>query len=200
MTLFSSPQDLWSHRARIAIAEKGIPVEIVNVDPGSPPEDLIDLNPYHSVPTLVDRDLVLYDSRVIMEYIDERFPHPGLMPADPVARAQIRLAMQRVETDWYAAAEALDREPDRKLKVALRRVLREAVAQSADIFKIRRFFLSDEFSLVDATIAPLLWRLPHYEIELPPQAQPILRYAGAVFSRVAFRESLSPAEHEMRFS
>jgi len=109
MTLFSAPADPWSHRTRLVLAEKGIAIELVNVDPNALPEDLIDLNPYHSVPTLVDRDLVLYDSRVIIEYLDERFPHPPLMPIDPVTRAQFRVALYRVERDWYALAHDIDR-------------------------------------------------------------------------------------------
>ncbi len=200
MTLFSSPHDPWSHRVRIVLAEKGLGIEIVSVAAGSLPEDLFDLNPYHSAPTLVDRDLVLYDSRVIMEYIDERFPHPPLMPVDPLARAKTRLALFRIEHDWYPAALAIDAEPDRKLRPKLRQVLRDTILQSTDLFKVRPYFLSSEFSMVDATIAPILWRLPHYEIDLPPQAQPILKYAELVFSRPGFRESLSDAEQEMRLA
>lgn len=200
MTLFSSPTDPWSHRTRIVLAEKGIGIDIVSVEPGRFPEDLLDLNPYHSVPTLVDRDLVLYDSRVIVEYLDERFPHPPLMPVDPVSRAQFRLALYRVERDWYGLAQAIEQEPDKKQSVKHKKILRDTILQSADLFKLKPFFLSDEFSLVDASIAPILWRLPHYDIDLPPQAQPILKYANLVFSRPAFRESLSDAEQEMRLA
>jgi RNA polymerase-associated protein len=191
VTTLYCADDIWSHRARIVVAEKDIPVEVVLVDPARPPEDLIDLNPYQSLPTLVDRDLVLYDSRVIMDYVDERYPHPALMPVDPVSRAQIRLAMHRVEKDWYPVAEALEREPDRGQRAVLRRVLRDSIAQAAGLFGLRRFFLSDEFTLADATIAPVLWRLPRYEVDLPGQAQAVLRYAGQVFARPAFVTSLS---------
>ena len=176
MTLFSAPSDPWSHRTRIVLAEKGISIDIVSVEAGRFPEDLLDLNPYHSVPTLVDRDLVLYDSRVIIEYLDERFPHPPLMPVDPVTRAQFRLALYRIERDWYSLARQIDAEPDKKQTVKLKKILRDTILQSTDLFKVKPFFLSDEFSLVDATIAPILWRLPYYEIDLPPQAQPIERY------------------------
>lgn len=198
MTLFSSPQEPWSHRVRIVLGEKGLDIEIVDVAPGSLPEDLLDLNPYHSAPTLVDRDLVLYDSRVIMEYLDERFPHPPLMPVDPLSRAKTRLALYRIERDWYPAALAIDEESDRRQLPKLRQVLRDTIVQSAELFKVRPFFLSSEYSMVDATIAPILWRLPHYEIDLPPQAAPILKYAELVFSRPGFRRSLSAAEQEMR--
>ena len=200
MTLFSAPHDAWSHRTRIVLAEKGIPIEIIDVEPGRLPEDLLDLNPYHSVPTLVDRDLVLYDSRVIMEYLDERFPHPPLMPVDPVSRAQTRLTLHRLERDWYAAA-AIDAEDDPREKALRRKELRETVLQTAELFKLKPYFLSAEFSMVDATIAPILWRLPHWGIDLPaPQAQPIMRYAQLVFSRPGFRASLSAAEQGMRVS
>ncbi|MGB8327566.1 MAG: glutathione S-transferase N-terminal domain-containing protein [Steroidobacteraceae bacterium] len=197
MTLFSAPNDVWSHRTRIVLAEKGLAIEIVSVEPGRFPEDLLDLNPYHSVPTLVDRDLVLYDSRVIIEYLDERFPHPPLMPVDPVTRAHFRIALYRIERDWYGALQQIEREPDRKAAARLKKVLRDTILQSADLFKVRQFFLSDEFSLVDATIAPVLWRLPRYEIDFPaPQAQAIQRYASVVFSRPAFKLSLSEQEQE----
>jgi stringent starvation protein A len=198
MTLFSAPNDPWSHRTRIVLAEKSISIDVVSVEPGRYPEDLLDLNPYHSVPTLVDRDLVLYDSRVIIEYLDERFPHPPLMPVDPVTRAQFRLALYRIERDWYALSHQIEQEPDKKQALKLKKVLRDTILQSTDLFKVKPFFLSDEFSLVDATIAPILWRLPYYEIDLPLPAQPIMKYASLVFSRPAFRDSLSDTEQEMR--
>ncbi|MBV8784784.1 MAG: glutathione S-transferase N-terminal domain-containing protein [Gammaproteobacteria bacterium] len=198
MTLFSAPADPWSHRTRIVLAEKGISIDIVSVEAGRFPEDLLDLNPYHSVPTLVDRDLVLYDSRVIIEYLDERFPHPPLMPVDPVSRAQFRVALYRIERDWYGLARQIDQEPDKKQTVRLKKMLRDTILQSTDLFKVKPYFLSDEFSLVDATIAPILWRLPYYEIDLPPQAQAIEKYGQLLFARPAFREALSEREQEMR--
>jgi len=196
MTLFSAPSDPWSHRTRLVLAEKGIAIDLVNVDPNDLPEDLIDLNPYHSVPTLVDRDLVLYDSRVIIEYLDERFPHPPLMPIDPVTRAQFRVALYRVERDWYALAT--DIQAESKTADHSRKVLSEAISASAEVFKAKPFFLSDEFSLVDASIAPILWRLQAYGIELPMQAQPITKYMNAIFARSTFRSCLTEAERRMR--
>jgi RNA polymerase-associated protein len=198
MTLFSTPIDPWSHRTRLVLAEKGIAIELVNCDPLKLPEDLLDLNPYHSVPTLVDRDLVLYDSRVIIEYLDERFPHPPLMPVDPILRAQFRLALYRIERDWYGLAQLIDEDHDKKHVAKNRKILRDAILQSADVFKVKPFFLSDEFSLVDASVAPMLWRLRHYEIDLPPQAQALARYASTMFARPAFRASLSDVELQMR--
>ncbi len=197
MTLFSKADDVWSHRTRIVLAEKGIHVEVIDVDDGNLPEDLLDLNPYHSVPTLVDRDLVIYDSRVIMEYLDERFPHPPLMPVDPVARAQFRLALYRIERDWYGLIEQI-RNPDRKESQKARKVLRDSVLASADVFQAKPYFLSDDFSMVDATIAPVLWRLSGWEIDLGSQAPAITRYMNLVFSRPTFRHSLSRAEQDMR--
>ena len=198
MTLFSRADDVWSHRTRIVLAEKSIQVETIDVNDGNLPEDLLDLNPYHSVPTLVDRDLVLYDSRVIIEYLDERFPHPPLMPVDPVARAQFRLALFRIERDWYTLVQQINDPADRKLGLKARKILRDSVLASADVFKAKPYFLSDEFSLVDATIAPVLWRLPAWEIDLPAPAQVITRYMNLIFSRPAFRQSLSRLEQEMR--
>ena len=198
MTLYSAPTDPWSHRTRLVLAEKGIAIELVDVDMAKLPEDLLDLNPYHSVPTLVDRDLVLYDSRVIIEYLDERFPHPPLMPIDPVTRAQFRVALYRVERDWYALARDIEADPEGKVAAHSRKVLGEAISASAEVFKAKPFFLSDEFSLVDASIAPILWRLQAYQIELPLQAQPIVKYMNAIFSRPSFRSCLTHAERGMR--
>lgn len=198
MTLFSRPTDIHSHRARLVMAEKNINIEITDVPGPDLPEDLMDLNPYHSVPTLVDRDLTLYDSRVIIEYIDERFPHPPLMPVDPVTRAQFRLALFRIETDWYSLAEETDITSDGKLGTRSRKLLRESILQSAELFGARPYFLSEEFSLVDCTIAPLLWRLPVYGVDLGRDAEPIEDYMNRVFSRRSFQQSLTELEQEMR--
>jgi RNA polymerase-associated protein len=198
MTLFSKPLDPWSHRTRLVLAEKSITIDIVDVEDGNLPEDLLDLNPYTSVPTLVDRDLVLYDSRVIIEYLDERFPHPPLMPVDPVTRAQFRLALFRIEKDWYSLAADVVAAGERKPVARAVRALEESVVSSADIFAAKRFFLSDEFSLVDCTIAPILWRLPLFGIKLPSQARPINVYMDNVFSRPSFQASLTEQEQEIR--
>lgn len=199
MTLFSAPDEPQSHRARFVLAEKSVDLEVIQVVPGKYPEDLLDLNPYNSLPTLIDRDLVLYDARVIIDYIDERFPHPPLMPVDPVSRAQVRLALYRVEKDWYSLAEQLDKAADKKQAAQVRKMLQESLVSSADVFAAKRFFLSDEFSLVDASVAPLLWRLPAYGIELNGNtAQPIRRYMDGMFARRSFKESLTDAELEMR--
>ncbi len=198
MTLFSRPTDIHSHRARLVLAEKNINIEISNVAGPDLPEDLMDLNPYHTVPTLVDRDLTLYDSRVIIEYLDERFPHPPLMPVDPVTRAQFRLALFRIETDWYSIAEEAEISSDGKLGSKSRKMLRESILQSKELFGARPYFLSEEFSLVDCTIAPLLWRLPVYGIDLGPEAEPIEAYMNRVFARRSFQQSLTELEQEMR--
>jgi len=198
MTLFSRPTDIHSHRTRLVLAEKNINIEISNVAGPDLPEDLMDLNPYHTVPTLVDRDLTLYDSRVIIEYLDERFPHPPLMPVDPVTRAQFRLALFRIEKDWYAIAEEAESSSDGKLGSKSRKMLRESILQSTELFGARPYFLSEEFSLVDCTIAPLLWRLPVYGIDLGVDAEPIEAYMNRVFARRSFQQSLTELEQEMR--
>jgi len=197
MSLFSSGSCPQSHRVRVVLAEKGITVEIVEVDNQHKPEDLIDLNPYNTVPTLVDRELVLYDPRAIMEYLDERFPHPPLMPVDPVSRARTRLALYRIEHDWYDLIQALESRGEKTASKA-RKQLRDSLTSSAEVFAAKPFFLSDEFSLVDASILPILWRLQHYSIDLPRQAKPVLDYASRMFERESFQASLSEAEHEMR--
>jgi RNA polymerase-associated protein len=197
MTLFSNPSCPQSHRTRIVLAEKDITVEVINIDPNNKPEDLADLNPYNSAPTLVDRDLVLYDARVIMEYLDERFPHPPLMAVDPVSRARLRLALYHIERDWYNLLPDLAATGDKK-SMAAQQVLRESLISTVELFKAKPFFLSDEFSLVDCTIAPILWRLSSFGIELSPDARPILRYADRLFARPSFRESLSEQELELQ--
>jgi RNA polymerase-associated protein len=198
MTLFSRPTDIHSHRTRLVLAEKNINIEITSVVGPDLPEDLLDLNPYQTVPTLVDRDLTLYDSRVIIEYLDERFPHPPLMPVDPVTRAQFRLALFRIEMDWYSIAQEAETSIDGKLGTKARKMLRESILQSMELFGARPYFLSEDFSLVDCTIAPLLWRLPVYGIDLGKDAEPIEEYMDRVFARRSFQQSLTELEQEMR--
>ena len=197
MTLFSDSTDIESHRVRIVLAEKGINVEIVDVKPDDRPEDLIDLNPYNSVPTLVDRDLVLYAPQVIMEYLDERFPHPPLMPVDPVSRAQMRLMLYRIKKDWDSLLETILTGSGKEVEQA-RKSLRESLTTVAPVFDQKPFFLSDEFTLVDCTTAALLWRLPALGVELPSQAKALLEYGERMFARESFKQSLTESEREMR--
>jgi RNA polymerase-associated protein len=196
MTCFSSPIDPQCHRSRIVLAEKDITVEIYDVDMDNLPEDLLDLNPYATVPTMVDRDLVLYDARVLIEYLDERFPHPPLMPVDPVSRAKSRLGLFRIESDWYSLLPDLEHGNEKK-KIQATKALTESLVNSAEVFAAMPYFLSEEFSLLDCSIAPILWRLPFYGIELPPSAKPIADYMKRVFSRESFQKSLSEQEKDM---
>lgn len=198
MTLFSDPSCPYCHRVRIVLAEKGITVDIVNVDASDLPDEVMDFNPYGTVPTLVDRDLRLYESRIIMEYLDERFPHPPLLPIDPVARGNARLFMYRVERDWYSLLERLMRGGLGDATIAqVRKELRESLMATSPVFGARPFFMSDEFSLVDCCIAPLLWRLPAVGIELPPAAKAVTDYATRIFQWPAFQRSLTEVEREM---
>lgn len=199
MALFSDPEALSSHRARFVLAEKSIRVEIVSVDPDDTPEDLIDLNPYNTVPTLVDRELVLYGTGVITEYVDERYPHPPLMPVDPVSRARTRLALYRIEQDWYKLADGLETATGGRI-TKLRKLLRDSIAASADAFSASKYFLNDELTLVDCALVPLLWRLEKYGVELPRQAKAVNEYAERMFATEAFRRSLTELEREMRDS
>lgn len=197
MTLFSGDADVYSHRVRIVLAEKGINVDIVSVDMANLPEDLIDLNPYNKVPTLVDRELVLYDSQVIMEYLDERFPHPPLMPVDPVSRANNRLMLHRIEEDLYSQLDIVQTGGE-KAAAKAKKDIRDNLVMVSPIFEQKPYFLSDEFSLVDCALAPLLWRLAVMNITLPKQAAPLLSYAERIFARESFQASLSEVEREMR--
>jgi RNA polymerase-associated protein len=196
MTLFSDSTDIYSHRVRIVLAEKGINVDIIYVDPANPPEDLIELNPYASVPTLVDRDLVLYDSQVIMEYLDERFPHPPLMPVDPVSRGSTRMTLKRIQRDWDPLVDILERNSGSGVDKAARD-LQESLIVVTPIFAQKPFFMSEEFSLMDCAVAPILWRLSKYKIELPASTKPLKDYCNRIFQMDSFRASLSDAEREL---
>ena len=156
MTLYSDPTCIHSHRVRFVLAEKNVTVEIIDSDPLNPPEDVVDLNPYGSLPTILDRDLTLYDSRIIMEYLDERFPHPPLLPVDPVNRAASRLYLHRVDNDWYTKVDAIVK--GGKAATAARKELRESLITTVPVFEAMEYFMSESFSIVDASIAPLLWR------------------------------------------
>jgi RNA polymerase-associated protein len=197
MTLYSEPASPLSHRTRIVLAEKDIAVEVLDVDPDHKPEDLLALNPYEIMPTLVDRELTLYDSRVIMEYLDERFPHPPLLPVDPVSRARCRLALYRVEQDWYTLLRDVESGSE-AAKQKARKYLRESVLSIGPIVEKMPYFMYEEFTIVDCTIAPILWRLNHYGIELPPQAKAVFKYAERLFARPSFKSSLSDFEKQMR--
>ncbi|MCW8923312.1 MAG: glutathione S-transferase N-terminal domain-containing protein [Gammaproteobacteria bacterium] len=197
MNLYTTGTSIDCHRTRIVLAEKDIAHDRIEVDPRKLPEDLIDLNPYCSLPTLIDRDLVLYSSRVIMEYLEERFPHPPLMPVGPVSRAQSRLALFRVENDWYPLVDIIETKGE-KAAAKARKELTESIVATADVFAVMPFFLSDSFTMVDASIAPILWRLPHYGIELPKSAKAVEDYANRIFEREGFQLSLTESERELR--
>jgi stringent starvation protein A len=200
MTFFSNGADHYSHRVRIVLAEKGVAVDIVDCAENDLPEDLSSLNPYNSLPTLLDRELVLYEPNVMMEYLDERFPHPPLLPVYPVARAESRLYMYRIQHDWCGLADTiLAGKADAAEIERCRKELRDGLVAISPIFGEKDFFMNEEFSLVDACLAPLLWRLPAMGIELPEaQCKMLVRYMKRIFERDAFQESLSEAEREMR--
>lgn len=196
MTLFSDPTNPYCHRVRIVLAEKGISVDIIDVSARDLPDEVMDFNPYGTVPTLVDRELRLYESRIIMEYLDERFPHPPLLPVDPVSRATSRLYMYRVERDWYTLMDRMLEGTEDEAATA-RKELCESLIATSPVFATSPFFLNDEFSLVDCCMAPLLWRLPMLGIELPSQAHALSDYAKRIFTWPAFGTSLTEAEREI---
>ncbi len=190
ITLYNNPNCPYSHMVRIVLAEKGISYNSIEVSDGETPEDLKDLNPYNEVPTLVDRDLVLYEHQIVMEYLDERFPHPPLMPVDPVLRSQNRLMRYRIFRDWYGLIK--DSSPENQKKI------RDSLTVIAPIFEQKAFFMSDEFTLIDCALLPLLWRLPSLGIILPAQAKAILDYSERMFERETFQTSLSEIERTLR--
>ncbi len=197
MSLYSSPNCPYCHQVRIVLAEKGVTAEIININLDKKPEELFALNPYGSVPTLVDRDLVLFKSNIIMEYLDERFPHPPLMPVYPVARAKTRLMMYRVEKDWYSLMMAILHNDTLKGKEA-RKDLQDSLISIAPLFASTPFFLSEEFSLLDCTLAPLLWRLLSLGIDLGAKGKAIKAYTDRIFARSSFKASLSETEEDLR--
>ena len=195
MTLYSGGSDIYSHQVRIVLAEKGVSVDVLNVDVNNPSEDLVELNPYNTLPTLVDRDLVLYNANIIMEYLDERFPHPPLLPVYPVARARSRLMIYRIRHDWYTLMHCIEIQKDEERS---RKQLKEELLSLLPVFDNTPYFLSEEFSLVDCCLAPLLWRFPALGIELPSSAKALFKYMQRVFSRESFQVSLTETEREMQ--
>ena len=202
MIFYSDGNDHYSQRVRLVLAEKGVAVEIIDVDPGNLPEDLAGLNPYNSLPTLVDRDLALYESTVIMEYLDERFPHPPLLPVYPVARAQSRLYVHRIQKDLCGYVDNIVAGRSKETVIdRSRKELKESLMAIVPIFSFseKPYFMSEEFTLVDCCVAPILWRLPVLGIELPPKhGKPIHEYMDRIFQRDTFQASLSEAELDMR--
>jgi len=200
MLFYSDGSSQYSHRVRIVLAVKGVAVDIIDVDIHDKPEDLADLNPYNSLPTLVDRDLVLYEPNIMMEYLDERFPHPPLFPVYPVARAQSRLWMHRIEKDWCALVDLIQAEiaSDKELDAA-RKELRENLVAIAPIFAEKPYFMSDEFTIVDCCVLPILWRLPELGIKLPETkaTKALIDYRERLFERESVQEALSEQEKEM---
>ncbi|MCA3129768.1 MAG: glutathione S-transferase N-terminal domain-containing protein [Betaproteobacteria bacterium] len=197
MTLYSGTTCPFSQRCRIVLYEKGMDFQIVDVDLFNKPEDLAVMNPYNRTPVLVERDLILYESNIINEYIDDRFPHPQLMPADPVTRARARLFLFRFEHELFVNIEPLEK-GNQKAADKARQSVRDSLTQIAPVFTKQKFMLGDEYSMLDVAIAPLLWRLDYYGVQLPKTAAPLLKYAERLFSRPAFIEALTPAEKVMR--
>lgn len=200
MTYFSDAQDHYSHRVRIVLAEKGVTFDLEDIDPNELTEEVSELTPYNSLPVLLDRDLVLYESKVMMEYLDERFPHPPLLPVYPVTRAQSRLWMHRIEKDWSPLVDIIAAGKDAEAVANAAKELKESLTTVAPIFAEKPFFMSDEFTLVDCCLAPVLWRLNSFGIKLPNtrQTKPLHEYMERLFAREAFQESLTEQEREMQ--
>lgn len=198
VTLYSGARCARSHRIRLVLAEKDITIETRTVDPANLPEDLLAISPYHELPVLADRGLVLYHVDIMAEYLDERFPHPPLMPVDPVNRAQARLQLRRLDRDLYPLLDTIERGGRKKEADEARVRLRDELSSISPLFQQHPFVFGDTYSLVDCTLAPLLWRLPVCGIELPSAARALLRYADRLFARPAFIRSLTEREVEMR--
>lgn len=197
MKLYSGSVDPFSHRCRIVLFEKGMDFEVIDVDLVNKAEDLAVLNPYGNVPVLVERDLVLSEANIINEYIDERFPHPQLMPADPVMRARARLFLYNFEKDLFSYIPDLESSDEEVVEKA-RKTVRDNLTQVVPIFDRQEYLLGDEYSMLDVAITPLLWRLGHYGIQMPNQAAPLLKYAERLFARPLYAEAMTPSEKVMR--
>lgn len=196
MTLFTSQVCALSHCTRLVILEKGITADIEFFEITEPPEALLEQNPTGTSPTLVERELVLYDSRIIMEYLDERFPHPPLHQMDPVSRANARMIIKRIDQDWYSLLDEILTSGEKKSARA-KKMLKESLIAAIPIFESNIYFMSDEFSLIDCAMAPLLWRLPSLGIDINSLGSAISAYANRLFSREAFQSSLSEAEKDI---
>ena len=196
MSLYSDSDDVYSHQVRIVLAEKGVNVEIITSIKNDPSVDLQAINPYATVPTLVDRELILYESRIIMEYLDERFPHPPLLPVYPVARAEARKMMHRIEHDWYYLLSLIKANNEHSSQA--QEDLKGSFVALEPIFADKLYFLSDEFSLLDCALAPLLWRFPSIGIDIPEDARAIHDYMQRVFKRDSFQSSLTESERQQR--
>ncbi|MDA8645946.1 glutathione S-transferase N-terminal domain-containing protein [Porticoccaceae bacterium] len=200
MTLFSDPLSQYSHRVRIVLAEKGVTVDIEDIDSDAVTAEILEANPYGTLPTLVDRDLALYESKVVMEYLDERFPHPPLLPVYPVARAESRLWVYRIERDWCGLIDQILSDPVSEKSDHARKEFQESLITIASIFEEMPYFMNEDFTIVDCCLAPMLWRLPQLGIVLPMNAQvkPLLDYMDRLFARPSFQESLTDLERELR--
>jgi RNA polymerase-associated protein len=197
MQLYSGTTCPFSHRCRFVLYEKGMDFQVIDVDMYNKPEDIAVMNPYNRLPVLVERDLVLYESNIINEYIDERFPHPQLMPADPVMRARARLMLFNMEVELFSHIDALDSGKEKQVEKA-RQHVGDRLIELSPVFTRTKYMLGDEFTMLDVAIAPLLWRLDHYGIRLGKTAAPLMKYAERIFSRPAFIEALTPSEKVMR--
>ena len=198
MTLLSGPLDVFSHCCRIVLLEKGIEFGVEYISAQDDPSKIGEFNPYGETPTLIDRDVALYDMWVIIEYLDERFPHPPLMPVDPITRAKTRLIVSRLTRDWLRPVCDLGETCAPQPSVALRKSLHDGLLALSPIFSGQPYFLGTDYTLVDAYFAPLLWRLPVLGVELPKQALPLIEYGENLFKRPAFHNSLSEQEIELR--
>ncbi len=199
MVLYSGATCPFSHRCRFVLHEKSGDFEVIDVDPANPPAEITKLNPYGELPILIERDLTLYQSTIINEYIDERFPHPQLMPADPIMRARARLFIYTFERELFSFVRLLEkRDADERRKMIARAQIREQLIQLSPILSKNKYLMGDEFTMLDITLAPLLWRLGLYGIDLPSSAAPLLKYAETVFSRNSFIDSMTPSEKVMR--
>ncbi len=197
MQLYSGTTCPFSHRCRFVLYEKGMDFQVIDVDMYNKPEDIAVMNPYNRLPVLVERDLVLYESNIINEYIDERFPHPQLMPADPVMRARARLMLFNMEVELFSHIDALDSGKEKQVEKA-RQHVGDRLIELSPVFTRTKYMLGDDFTMLDVAIAPLLWRLDHYGIRLGKTAAPLMKYAERIFSRPAFIEALTPSEKVMR--
>ena len=199
MTLYSGITCPFSHRCRFVLFEKGMDFEIKDIDTFNKPEDLAVINPYNQVPVLVERDLILYESNIINEYLDERFPHPQLMPADPVMRGRGRLVLFRLEKELFVHVATLENQAaTAKEQAKAREAIAQGLTMIAPAYAKNKYVLGDAFSMIDVALAPLLWRLEHYDIKLGKSAAPLLKSAERIFQRPAFAEALTPAEKAMR--
>lgn len=192
MTLYTNGlNDPYSHVVKIVLAEKCLDFEEQLIQDNI--KTLKKLNPYCYTPTFIDRDLVLYKAEIITEYIDERFPHPPLMPVNPILKGKTRLLIYRINKDWFKTLNYilnLKYDLSDNLETYKKNLLSQ-IEGAKLLFKEMPYFLSENFSLIDCWISTLLWYLQEIDKDFIEKEKLIYDYSRKIFARNSFQKVLN---------